>query len=95
MNKLLLLAFAPLAMLANPASAQTTTMQRTVSTPSHTTTTTRTVSRSTPVVSERTIVRSHSTTTVRHHPTHVTRNCHWKWRHHHKVRVCTTVRRHY
>jgi hypothetical protein len=93
MKKLLLLALAPLAMAANPASAQPT-MQRTVTTPSHTSTTTRTVTRATPVVQHTTVTRTR-TTTIHHPRTHAVRRCHWTMRHHHRTRVCTTVRRRY
>ena len=90
MKKLLLLALAPLAMLATPANAQTT-MQRTVS-PNGTVTTTTTTRHVAPAVVRRTVVRRHRQVTYGHRP-RVTRSCRTIIRHHHRERVCRTVRR--
>jgi len=103
MKTLLLAALAPLALLASPAAAQTTTMQRTVSTPAGSVTTTRTTDRMAPA-HRTTVVRTTSapttvvrTTHVRRTVTHrarVLRQCSTRWSHHRRVRVCRTVRIH-
>jgi hypothetical protein len=80
MNKFLLLALAPLAALAVPASAQTT-VQRTVST--------RTV-HTAPTVVHRTVVRTHRHVTYGPRA-RVNRHCTVRWRHHRRIRTCRTV----
>jgi hypothetical protein len=94
MKKLMLLALAPLALLANPASAQTT-VQRTVDTPSGTRTTTVThmqPSARRTVVSHREVV----TRRVTHRRGwHSVRRCTTKWRNHHRIRTCRMVRERY
>jgi len=91
MKTLVLAALAPLALLALPASAQTT-VQRTVSTPAGSVTTTRTTSNMRPAAPA--VVQ---TTRVRTRITHrraarVIRQCRTHWRNHRRVRVCRTIR---
>jgi hypothetical protein len=101
--KLFLLALAPLALLANPASAQTT-VQRTVERPDGSVT--RTVTRDNGYNQTRTVVRDRTDgyqdrrTVVREvrdgnrglHRGRAMRRCWTTWRHHHRVRTCTVRR---
>ena len=41
-----------------------------------------------PVMHQRTVVTTHTTTTTRHGPRFRGPRCHTEWRHHHRVRVC-------
>ena len=78
MNKFLLLAVAPLAVLAIPAAAQTTV------------TTTRTVHATTPTVVHKTVVRTHRHVTYGPRA-HVNRHCVVRYRHHRRIRTCRTT----
>jgi len=108
MKKLILLALAPLAMLAVPASAQTTV--RTVERPNGTVT--RTVTRDDGArVRERTVVRTDRDDRYRDRNNryrdrrdwrdrrwrnrHMVRRCFTTWRHGHRVRTCVVRRNRY
>ena len=88
-----LAALTPFALLAYPATAQTT-VQRTVSTPGGSVTTTHTVDHGVRPEPGTAVVTTHVRQTVTHRHGRMMRSCRTMWRHGQRVRVCHTVRYH-
>jgi hypothetical protein len=103
MKKLMILALAPLAMLTAPASAQHSAMQRSTTTVHpNGTTVTNTVVRDRNTYGNNRVVqhtvtrtgdRGWNGTRTWSRSGHGMRHCFTTWRHHHKVRTCTTRHR--